>query len=178
MNKLILILLFAIQSDETLTLSDQTNYQNQVKVENLKEKFSKNEVIISYFENIINNFDKMSFYNQIYKGSKEKNLWRLESNELNSFYIYQAQSISDMLYVINVIWSKDLSNLKEKEEKESLTKLINKLKELRSKHAIKFEKLLEERLQNVSDLTEDEKQNLLIKIKNWNENQNLIDRKK
>jgi len=102
----------------------------------------------------------------------------LESNVLNSFYIYQAQSISDMLYVINVIWSKDLSNLKEKEEKESLTKLINKLKELRSKHAIKFEKLLEERLQNVSDLTEDEKQNLLIKIKNWNENQNLIDRKK
>lgn len=120
-------------------------------------------------------FEKKEFYYNftIKKSNQKKDLSKINNNQEKLFYIYEGIVLSDFLLLSESIFQKKLSELKEEKNKEKMEKYIDQLVELRKKHASKLEEVANKLLDEI-DLDKKEKDLLLKKIINWNNNQKLI----
>ena len=111
-------------------------------------------------------------YNKIKNGPLNGS-W--SEDDLSIFFVYQAEKISDLMFIVSYAWNKELETIKNEEDKIILNEKINKLYEIRKKHANNFEKLLE-KIKNVKGINDKEKEYFINKVKNWNKNQKLRDK--
>lgn len=115
--------------------------------------------------------------NKIKKIAKEINLNELNRSERVMFFIYQGLEVSDILSVINESWQNQCDKLKDDDDKkQKLIDLIEKIKELRKKHAAKLEKFIEISFKQINEISNEEKQYFSKRIREWNDNQKLIER--
>lgn len=156
MNKLFIILIFI--------LSTVTNAAEYKKFDNFIKVMSED----------VENFSNIEFYNNktISCGDKIIKIKELDEDQINLFIVHRGQNISDVLYIIG--GSLDKLDKKDKE----LTDISNEINALRKKHAIKFELVTEVRLSKIKNMSDYEKKSYLRKIKTWNDNHKLIERKK
>ena len=114
--------------------------------------------------------------NKIKKLGKQIDLKKLSKSENGMFFIYQGLEVSDILFVINESWQKQCDKLKDGDpKKQKLIDVIVKMKDLRKKHAVKLEKFIENSFE-VIEISNEEKQYFIKRIREWNDNQKLIER--
>lgn len=175
MNKFLFLFLFLF----LFFLFPVNSYSQTPELEKKQQELKESKVkiyreILSTLENNVDNFCNIHLYkNKVFKNQDINNLDKNDPDQLNLFLIYQAQSISDIMYMIHATWLKEISRIKDKKELEAL---LVSLQDLRKKHAVKFENLLEQNLEKVNKASKEEKTSFIIKIKKWHDEQNLIDR--
>jgi hypothetical protein len=141
-----------------------------------KSKFEKQIKLYDNLENNSKNLKDINFYNNRLFKNKEIVDLKEDENKLNLFIIYKAQSLSDIMYMVQVAWDVERSKIQNEEDKKYFYDLCSKLFELRKSHAVEFEKIALENISKINDISEEEKKEFLEKIKKWNETQNLIKR--
>lgn len=159
---------------ELILIDPQKPQEKEIKQDEpkIEEKFVKHEKIISSLENSINNIENVYHYNKIKNGLLNNSL---SEDDLSIFFVYQAEKISDLMFIVSYAWNKELETIKNEEDKRLLNEKINKLYEIRKKHANNFEKLLE-KIKNIKGISDKEKEYFINKVKNWNKNQKLRDK--
>lgn len=138
-------------------------------------KFEKQIKLYERLEKNSNNLVNINFYkDKIYKN--EINLEDLDKDKISLFLIYKAQGLSDTMYIVQVSWDNELSKIKNEEEKKNFYALCCKLFELRKKHALEFEKIIQINFIDIKSIKDEEKQVFIEKVKKWHEDQKLINR--
>jgi hypothetical protein len=148
------------------------------QAEELESKEKLYSDSISIMEMYSSLFSEPVLYdNKIKKIAKEINLNELNRSERVMFFIYQGLEVSDILSVINESWQNQCDKLKDDDDKkQKLIDLIEKIKELRKKHAAKLEKFIEISFKQINEISNEEKQYFSKRIREWNDNQKLIER--
>ena len=142
-----------------------------------QQKFEKQIKLYNNLENNSKNLRDISFYkNRLFKNEEIINLDETSNEKLNLFIVYKAQSLSDIMSMVQASWDVERSKIKDEEDKKYFYNLCYKLFELRKQHALEFEKIVLEKISKIENLSEQEKKDFINKIQKWNEEQNLIKR--
>lgn len=142
-----------------------------------QQKFEKQIKLYNNLENNSKNIRDLNFYkNRLFKNEEIINLDETSDEKLNLFIVHKAQSLSDIMFMVQAAWDIDRSKIKDEEDKKYFYNLCYKLFELRKQHALEFEKIVLEKLSKIENLSEQEKKDFISKIQKWNEEQNLVKR--
>jgi len=129
-------------------------------------------------------FDDEELYKDlelVEKLSEEKKKFsELSSFEKDIFYLLQADVISTHLLQLKIHWNEEHTTrvtAKTSPTEKEISIYINKLERLRTTHAVRYEKKIEDVFEkHKNNLTEEEKKVYLKNVREWHDSEKLIKR--